>query len=161
MRELRYGEAACDCGTGLVHGTHLPGCHLAPQTPLWVHVASIDEMEQHYKNVLPAVREAARELGYAIGQHGSMRRDFDLMAMPWRDGAADKDTLARAIQKAACGFEMTTYTWEQKPAGRAAVSFPICWTDTSEGFKRMTGIGHIDLSVMPGSLAQNGGTDNG
>ena len=151
MRELKYGEAACDCRTGLVHGTHLPGCHLAPKPAKWVHVASIDEMEQYYKNVLPAVRAAARELGYAIGLHGSMRRDLDLMAMPWRDGAADKDALARAIQKAACGFEMTTYAWELKPCGRMAVSFPVCWTDTSEEFKRAVSFGHIDLSVMLGS----------
>lgn len=157
MRELKYGEAACDCGTSLVYGTHLPGCHLAAQTPRWVHVASVDEMEQHYRNVLPAVRAVARELGYAIGQHGSLRRDFDLMAMPWRDGAADKDTLARAIQKAACGFEMTVYAWEQKPAGRFAVSFPICWTGDCEELRGKLSIGHIDLSVMQGSPATTSG----
>jgi hypothetical protein len=53
------------------------------------------------------------------GVHGSMRRDFDLAAMPWRSDHTTKDELAKAIQDAACGFSHPEYEWAQKPAGRS------------------------------------------
>lgn len=113
----------------------------------WYHCDTIDEMEAFYYSRLPEIRAAARALGYAVAVHGSARRDFDLIATPWREGAADKDTLVRAIHKAACGFTSQSYSWEQKPLGRVAASFPICWPHHSftEGTKSM---GHIDLSVV-------------
>lgn len=110
----------------------------------WCEVKTVDEMQAFYLSRLPAIREAARELGWAIGVHGSTRRDFDLVGLPWREGHADKDALARAVQKAACGFTMTEYRWEQKPVGRMATSFAVCWP-TWHG---MISAGCIDLSVM-------------
>jgi hypothetical protein len=110
----------------------------------WYHAHTVDEMSAFYLSRLPAIRDAAKNLGYAIAVHGSTRRDFDLIAMPWREEYANKDNLAEAIQKAACGFHHTEYQWEQKPAGRFATSFPICWTE----FPKMISGGHIDLSVI-------------
>ncbi len=116
----------------------------------WKHVGTIDEMQQFYLSLLPAIREAAHSCGYAIGLHGSTRRDFDLMAMPWIDTHTSKDELAKAVQEAACGMFNAKYQWEQKPVGRVATSFPICWTEFhyKPGEPRMVGAGHIDLSVM-------------
>jgi hypothetical protein len=111
----------------------------------WAHVNTVDEMQEFYLSRLQAIRLAAHEHGYAIGVHGSQRRDFDLMAMQWREGASDKDTLAHAIAEAACGISRDgPYQWEQKPLGRVATSFPICWTEWSD----MISAGHIDLSVI-------------
>ncbi|MEZ0263008.1 MAG: hypothetical protein ACAH80_18530 [Alphaproteobacteria bacterium] len=110
----------------------------------WYRAHTVDQMSAFYMARLPAIRAAAKEHGYAIGLHGSTRRDFDLMAMPWRDGYSDKDTLAKAIQHAACGITSESYRWEQKPAGRVATSFPICWTEWYD----MISAGHIDLSIM-------------
>lgn len=118
----------------------------------WFEPKSIDEMQAFFTSRVPAIREAAREYGYAIGLHGSMRRDLDLIAVPWRDGAADKDNLAHAISMAACGLarEGRKYQWEAKPAGRIATSLPLCWTDhDNPEFGDVPGMGHIDLSVMP------------
>jgi len=113
----------------------------------WFHVNSIDEMQAFYLSRLPAIRDAAKELGYAIGLHGSTRRDFDLMAMPWRDDAADKEKLAHAIAKSACGIGRAgEYNWTVKPAGRFATSIPICWDEITP---RVDGMGVLDLSVMP------------
>ena len=110
---------------------------------------SIDQMQAFYMSRLPAIREAAKEHGYALGLHGSARRDFDLMAMPWRDGCSNRETLAHAVAQAACGIDLNgEYQWEKKPNGRWAVSMCICWTDHSEQFKGMISVGHIDLSVM-------------
>jgi hypothetical protein len=108
-------------------------------------------MQAFYFARLPAMREAARELGYALAVHGSTQRDFDLLAMPWRDGAADKETLVRALANAACGLtRLGPYAWEKKPAGRIATSFPICNT----AWHDMISAGHVDLSMIdPDAIA--------
>ena len=120
----------------------------------WFEAQTLDEMQAFYLSRLPAIREAAKEHGYAIGLHGSERRDFDLMAMQWREGASDKDTLARAIADAACGIRREgAYDWEQKPSGRVATSIPVCWTACDNPDFDKPSVGHIDLSIIE-SVAQ-------
>ena len=116
----------------------------------WFKAQTIDEMQVFFLSRLPAIRDAARAHGYAIGLHGSARRDFDLMAMPWIESASNKDELAHAIAVAACGITREgPYVWEKKPNGRSAVSICICWTDhANPDFRDMIGVGHIDLSVI-------------
>jgi hypothetical protein len=116
----------------------------------WFKAKTVDEMQAFFMSRLADIRAVAREHGYAIGLHGSTRRDFDLIAMPWRDGYSDKETLAHAIAQAACGIDLNgNYRWENKGNGRFAVSMCICWTDHSNPeFKDMMSIGHIDLSVV-------------
>ena len=116
----------------------------------WFDARTIDEMQAFYMSRLPAIRAAAQEHGYAIGLHGSTRRDFDIMAMQWRADASDKDSLARAIADAACGIRREgSYEWEKKPSGRVATSLPICWTDHGNpDFDDMVSAGHIDLSLI-------------
>lgn len=122
----------------------------------WFNAHTLDEMQAFFMSRLPSIRVAAREHGYAIGLHGSMRRDFDLMAMQWCSDASDKDALAHAIAIAACGITREgAYQWEQKPSGRFAVSIPICWTDHSNpDFKNKLSLGHIDLSVIDAALRE-------
>jgi len=117
----------------------------------WFEARSIEEMTEFYLSRLPAIREAARQCGYAIGLHGSLRRDFDLMAMPWVEGCSTPDELAHAIALAATGMTLAGgYHWEKKPLGRIATTISVCWTDHSEAFnKDLIGFGHLDLSVMP------------
>lgn len=117
----------------------------------WTHVHNKDELEAFYRSILANIKTEAEYHGYAIAVHGSLRRDLDLIAVPWRVDHADKDDLARAIQEAACGFPQESYQWERKPCGRLAVSFPVCWTERNEGFPNETNLGHIDLSLMPSS----------
>lgn len=118
----------------------------------WFDATTVDLMQAFFESRLPAIREAAKEHGYAIGLHGSMRRDLDLIAAPWREGAAGPDTLAHAIAMAACGITRAgAYEWEKKPAGRVATCLPICWTHRHG----VLSDGHIDLSVMPAQVAQN------
>lgn len=114
----------------------------------WVVVKNRDELEEFYRGVLMNIRAEAYAHGYAIGLHGSMRRDLDLIAIPWTDDHADKDDLAHAIQEAALGLPQASFQWEKKPQGRLATSFPVCWPEWNE-----TNVGHIDLSVMPGFVA--------
>jgi hypothetical protein len=116
------------------------------QPGTWYQAKNVDDMQRFYRARLPAIRAAAREHGFAVGVHGSERRDFDLIAVPWREGASDHGTLAKAIAVAACGISREgPYEWTPKPVGRVAVSIPICWT-WRQG---VTSDGHIDLSIMP------------
>ena len=95
-----------------------------------------------YAKVIHPLRAKARELGYAIGVHGSIKRDIDFIAVPWTEDAVDADTLAellRAETEKICGFSPfgeTPPCPRPKPHGRR------CWTIHINGT-------YIDLSVMP------------
>ncbi len=52
--------------------------------PSGQHVAA---SKAYVKALLPALRYLAHGCGYALTTHGTMRRDIDLVAVPWRDGA--------------------------------------------------------------------------
>jgi hypothetical protein len=116
----------------------------------WFDVYSVDELTQFYQSRLPLIRVVSQELGYAIMVHGSLRRDLDLVAVPWTENAnPDINALAHAIAYAACGLTREgDYQWEVKPHKRRATSIPICWPHWA-GCHDIPGIGHIDLSVLP------------
>jgi hypothetical protein len=116
----------------------------------WFTATSIDEMEEFFLSRLSAIRYVAKVCGYALGLHGSCRRDFDLIAVPWIENPSSIDFLAHQIALAACGITRdSSYDWESKPLGRFATSIPICWTEFPV-HQNTPGLGHIDLSVMPG-----------
>lgn len=107
-----------------------------------------------YSQLLPEIRVAAKSLGYAIAVHGSMRRDLDLLAVPWVEEAKDPQELVQFIADAVQGFIIgaVTDTGEMrgptpKPHGRLAWS--ICWG----------GKAFIDLSVFPPSLPKSSDQD--
>ncbi len=103
-----------------------------------------------YVALFPHLAEVAQANGYALCVHGSVGRDFDLVAAPWTDEAVDAETLFWAIAKQ-CNVStgklvdpvlsgVTEYT--DKPHGRKAWSILL-------GFGAV-----IDLSVMPRQAAQ-------
>ena len=47
--------------------------------------------------LVPAMREVARVHGYALTEHGTVERDIDLVAVPWREGAVDAESLMGAL----------------------------------------------------------------
>lgn len=113
----------------------------------WTHVHSLDELEAFYRSVLPKIHEAAKGCGYALGVHGTLRRDLDLIAVPW-DIHLPRGRLAGAIQRAACGLANDSFQWQEKPYGRVATAFAICWPEW-EGSHDILSLGCIDLSIMP------------
>lgn len=46
-----------------------------------------------YSHQLHTIQESGRRHGYSIAIHGSMQRDFDLIAVPWRDNVCWADDL--------------------------------------------------------------------
>lgn len=119
-----------------------------PDEPRWFRAQNRDELQWFYESVIPRMRAAARACGYALGVHGSTRRDLDIIAAPWTADHSDMDTLAREVQKAACGIFADHYEWGrgEKPCGRLGTVFAICVCD----FERSTpSLGCVDFAVMP------------
>jgi hypothetical protein len=56
-----------------------------------------------YAWMVPRLTEVARECGYALGVHGSMHRDLDLIAVPWVDEAKPAEALIEALREACDG----------------------------------------------------------
>lgn len=102
--------------------------------------------------MIPHLTATARIYGYALGVHGSMARDLDLIAVPWIDSAAPAETLVEALRDAVGGYirndpqtsanqyNLDTKNPSDKPHGRRA------WSIYFSG-RRF----YIDLSVMPRS----------
>lgn len=115
----------------------------------------------YYLQLLPDIREAAKACGFAIGLHGSMTKDFDLIAAPWTADAKSPEELIEAIRVAVDGKIIPTGTkggrWskelnqfvdaiienpQKKPCGRLAWNIQL-------------GAGAVlDVSVMPKSVPE-------
>ncbi len=83
------------------------------------------------------IRNVARELGWAIGEHGSRERDLDLIAVPWTEEAVEWTDLVDAI-----GIAINAKVSGKivdKPHNRKALTLQI------DGWFRP-----IDLSIFPG-----------
>ena len=108
-----------------------------------------DACRRVYHATIDAIRDVAREKGYAIGLHGSLARDIDLIAVPWTDEAATADDLVAAIQA----------TVEEHGPHRIAFISPNSPAEKPHGRRAwsiVTGGGpFIDLSVMPRSPEQS------
>lgn len=94
--------------------------------------------------ILPAMRRTAKDVGYALTVHGSLNRDIDLVAIPWREHqVADPDRLVARLSGAIAGITgrcNPAQGWTEKPHGRRAkVLLVWCGENT----------GSLDLSVMP------------
>jgi hypothetical protein len=101
----------------------------------------------YYLSVLDDIRATARALGYAVGLHGTLNRDLDLIACPWCDDAKPADDLATALAVLVGGKWHATEVSE-KPHGRRAY---LIRTDPLYRKPDMTEmvVPLIDLSVMP------------
>ena len=96
-----------------------------------------------YAWMIPALRRVAREHGYALGLHGSMARDLDLIAVPWVDNASSAEVLVEAVMKAVDGrFAPEDLGFERNPAPRPHGR--KSWSIYFAGL-----MFYIDLAVMP------------
>ena len=105
-----------------------------------------------YAVLYPALEEAANDHGYALSIHGSMARDFDLIAVPWVEEATEPIELILALKKV-CGGVFRHVDFDDlveehkptvKPHGRMAWSLHLT-NDGCEG-------PYLDVSVMPKTL---------
>lgn len=110
-----------------------------------------DKTRAKYEQLIGPLRETARAHGYALGVHGSLLRDIDLIAAPWVKNCAPAKTLAEALLAKAkevngiafMGPPEADDEWFQKgcpgmkPHGRLVWSF------------HLGGGPYLDLSVLP------------
>lgn len=96
---------------------------------------------------LEPMRRVAREHGYTLAVHGSLARDIDMVAVPWREGAHDADKLLLDLKGAVMGVfgrarldPSESEPWTEKPHGRRARSIHVY----CEGH-----FFYFDISVMP------------
>lgn len=106
-----------------------------------------ERTKEYFDALIPALRFIAYRCGYAIGVHGSLKTDIDLIAVPWRESPVDQEYLAEKLRVAAEMIIGTARMREgdpkptKKPCGRLAWSFYL----QPEGIEGP----YIDLSVMP------------
>lgn len=93
-----------------------------------------------YMLLLQWLNDAANKHGYALGLHGSLNRDLDLIAAPWTEEAVCADQLVQALAKAAGGWiehGACCVNPEFRPHGRIAYTIQL-----GRGL-------YLDVSVMP------------
>ena len=104
-----------------------------------------------YCCLYPRLATVARTHGYALAVHGTMGRDFDLIAVPWIDSASEPDALIRDILDA-CATDLPEGTAKCVDGKWIAVDLTkpsvkehgrLCWTIILERGA------FIDFSVMP------------
>jgi hypothetical protein len=85
------------------------------------------------------LHEVANEHGYALAVHGSMKRDFDILAVPWVESPSTTNELFEAIKNSTAKYfiedEKLNEPTEQ-PHGRISYSIPV-----DGGY-------YLDLSIM-------------
>lgn len=100
----------------------------------------------HAGTVIDDIRRIAREHGYGVAVHGSLRkeRDIDLLAAPWVKGAHAPRTLMRAINKLEYLWRVKAHDNDPpKPHGRRGFVWLI------NGHRHADCPRYVDLSVMP------------
>jgi len=89
---------------------------------------------------LPEIRRVAKKYGYAIGLHGSLKRDFDLIAVAWTEDAIGPVELSERIFYAARAKKMRFNSEPGKPHGRLNTAFDWGSYENRE---------YCDLSIIP------------
>lgn len=86
-----------------------------------------------YAALYPELAEVARSHGYALAVHGSLARDFDLIAVPWAESVSEPGAVVAELVR---DFALTlTADATEKPHGRRcytlSVGFGECFLDLS------------------------------
>jgi hypothetical protein len=106
-----------------------------------------------YVQLYPKLREVALECGYALCTHGTLQRDFDLVAIPWTENCRTPRELADAVFsviKNYYRFEGAHFVEEgniHKPHGR--VSYTIIIEMSAMEIMDTQNHPFIDLSIVP------------
>jgi hypothetical protein len=101
-----------------------------------------EERRARFEALLPDIRYAAWGVGYAIGVHGTLTRDMDLIAAPWIENAGSDEDLVRAVAGAVNGYFHLAGT--ARPHRRKTF---IVYPRFHDHDNHRT-IGYIDLSIM-------------
>jgi hypothetical protein len=113
----------------------------------WIKAKDAKPVTQRTVDFIERVVGVARECGYAVGVHGSLNRDLDLIAVPWTVEAVSADRLVATLCERVPMRERpgnpypdgkVTTNPEPKPWGRWGWSLTGCPEHA-----------YVDLSVAP------------
>lgn len=76
----------------------------------------------------PVLAEECQKHGYALAVHGSVSRDFDIIAIPWTEEPSDPIILVDAVCDILNRCHLTVVRGQvtQKPHGRIAYGITVC-----------------------------------
>jgi hypothetical protein len=74
------------------------------------------------------LRQAAMDCGWALGLHGSLASDMDIMAMPWVEGAVSPIAMVSKLKQCFTEASEITIISTQKPNNRKVYTLSI-WAD--------------------------------
>ena len=97
----------------------------------------------------PGLAKIAREHGYALAVHGSLQRDFDVIAIPWQEVVGKPDAVISQIESEFV-LRRVGGDPEQKPHGRTAYTLSV-------GFGECA----VDIQFMPPMRPTRGADDDG
>lgn len=104
---------------------------------------------QLYAVFFHEMRVVAREHGYNLCVHGSLARDFDLVAIPWVDEPSDELALVKALDEALTGASLDSrdaYGFSVLGGGRHAYIINLNRSRVSGSADPQW---YIDLSITP------------
>lgn len=84
-----------------------------------------------YASMWEDLKKAATNCGWALGLHGSLNSDMDIMAMPWTENAVSPEELISELCKCFTGYEelrRDVIVSQNKPNNRLVYTLPI-WAD--------------------------------
>ena len=100
------------------------------------------DYHEFYVPWIDPIQHLGWQLGYNIIPHGSLRRDLDMVAIPWIEDCATDAVLAESIRELVDGRLYPNSRRGTKPHGR------ICWVIHFHGGDVRNIHKYIDLSVM-------------
>ena len=105
-----------------------------------------NDLYNYYLKIIPVIRQVARDLGYAIGVHGTLSKDLDLIAVPWTVGQSNHLDLLESIQMVIAGYKGLDHKREKTDDPYIAQDMPhgrrsyIIWIGVHA---------HIDIAITP------------
>jgi hypothetical protein len=84
-----------------------------------------------YASLWPDLREASLNCGWALGLHGSLSSDMDIMAMPWVEDAKPVEEMIKALSSCFTDSPFAEHhivPHTDKPNGRVVYTMTI-WGD--------------------------------
>lgn len=89
-----------------------------------------------YASIYPGLAQICRAHGYALAIHGSVQRDFDVVAIPWVDDAGDPEDVVTEI---VASFAVTRSSAVAAIRSHGRILYGLC----------LAGEAFVDLSFMP------------
>lgn len=88
----------------------------------------MDGKAAFYACILEDLKLAAAKCGWALGLHGSLSNDMDIMAMPWTEDARPVEEMIQALSDCFTGNpwkDQHTIPHYNKPNNRVVYTMPI------------------------------------